>query len=131
MVLVPTERNKILILIADDEVNLLLLIKDNLEEYGYQVLTAVDGEEALDMAVSERPDLIILDIEMPKLDGWQVCQKIRQNAEFKNMPILILSAYVQARDIKRGIGLGANQYLTKPFKIRELLGILKELLHQP
>lgn len=124
------DKNKILILIADDEANLLLLLKDNLEEYGFEVLTATNGEEAW-MQCSEKPDVIILDVEMPKLNGWQVCEKVRQTSDMKQTPILILSAYAQPEDIKKGLALGANKYLTKPFKIKELIDQILLLAKKP
>lgn len=121
------ERNKILVLIAEDEVNLLLLLKDSLEEYGFEVLTAVNGEEALQKSTLERPNLIILDVEMPKLNGWQVCERIKQNPDLKAVPILILSAYAQPIDIKKGFSLGIQQYFTKPFKMKELVESIRQI----
>lgn len=118
---------KILILVADDEQNLLLLLKDNLEEYGFDVVTATNGQEALDKAQSITPSVIILDVEMPKLNGWQVCEKVRADSRLKNTPVLILSAYAQPEDIKKGLALGANQYLTKPFKMKDLIDVLANL----
>ena len=118
---------KILILIADDEVNLLLLLKDNLEEYGFDVVTAADGAEAYEKATQEKPDIIVLDVEMPRLNGLQVCEKIRRLPEFAAVPIMILSAYAQAEDIKKGLALGANQYMTKPFRVKELVETIRGL----
>ncbi len=118
---------KILILVADDEQNLLLLLKDNLEEYGFDVVTATNGQEALDKALSVVPSVVILDVEMPKLNGWQVCEKIRADSRLKNTPVLILSAYAQPEDIKKGLALGANHYLTKPFKMKDLIDVLADL----
>ncbi len=118
---------KILILVADDEQNLLLLLKDNLEEYGFDVVTATNGQEALYKAQTITPSVIILDVEMPKLNGWQVCEKVRADSRLKNTPVLILSAYAQPEDIKKGLALGANQYLTKPFKMKDLIDVLAGL----
>ena len=116
------------VLIADDELHLLLLLKDNLEEYGFKVITAVDGEEALDKYIAEKPDVVILDVEMPKMNGWRVCEKIRQTSGADATPvILILSAYAQPEDVKRGLKLGANKYITKPFKMRELIDTILAL----
>lgn len=106
---------------------MLLLLKDNLEEFGFEVVTATNGQEALDQAFSTQPTVIVLDVEMPKLNGWQVCEKIRGDSRFKNVPILILSAYAQPEDIKKGLSLGASKYMTKPFKMKELIDVILEL----
>lgn len=124
------DSHKILVLIADDEVNLLLLLKDNLEEYGYQVVTATNGEEAYQKALSEKPDFVILDVEMPKLNGWQVCEKLRKMPEVNKVPILILSAYAQNEDIRKGLSAGANMYITKPFKVKDLIETIDTLRKQ-
>ena len=117
------------ILVADDEANLLHLLKDNLEEEGFSVLTASDGDQALKLWIQHRPDAVVLDIEMPRMNGWKVLEEIRQVTQSNKDPIiLILSAYAQPNDIKRGMALGANKYMTKPFKIRELVDTLTELL---
>ena len=124
------EKSKILVLVADDEANLLLLLKDNFEEYGFEVITAVNGEEALQKTIAEKPNMIILDVEMPKLNGFQVCERIRQNPNFKDVPILIFSAYTQPEDIKKGLALGADDYVTKPFKIKYLIATVLSLFHK-
>ena len=124
------EKSKILVLVADDEANLLLLLKDNFEEYGFEVITAVNGEEALQKTIAEKPNMIILDVEMPKLNGFQVCERIRQNPNFKDVPILIFSAYTQPEDIKKGLALGADDYVTKPFKIKDLIATVLSLFHK-
>jgi len=117
------------VLIADDEANLLNLLKDNLEESGYTVLTATDGEEALHLWLENRPDVIVLDIEMPKMNGWQVLEEVRRVSKDKELPvILVLSAYTQPEDIRRGLKLGANKYLTKPFKLKVLVESIEEFL---
>ncbi|OGR82901.1 MAG: hypothetical protein A2901_08820 [Elusimicrobia bacterium RIFCSPLOWO2_01_FULL_54_10] len=117
------------VLVADDEVNLLNLLKDNLEEEGYEVFTAADGEEALKVWVQKRPDAVVLDIEMPRMNGWKVLEEIRKVTLSNEVPvILILSAYAQHEDIQRGMALGANKYLTKPFKTRALVETIEEYL---
>jgi len=121
---------KILVLIADDEENLLTLLKDNLEERGFEVNAATNGEEALQGVLAHKPNFIILDVEMPKLNGFQVCEKIRANPDFKDVPILILSAYAQPEHIKRGMEAGANLYMTKPFKMNELEENIRKLLNK-
>lgn len=123
-----SQKEKTVVLIADDEANLLLLLKDNLEEHGFQVITATNGEEALQRCMEHKPNVVILDVEMPKLNGWRVCEKITQNTEKNEMPvILILSAYAQPEDIKRGLRLGAKKYMTKPFKMKELVEAIASL----
>ena len=115
------KENKV-VLVADDEINLLLLLRDNLEEYGFKVVTAADGQDALEKFNAEKPDVVILDVEMPKMNGWKVCESIRRKSGSKDAPlILILSAYVQPEDIKKGLAMGANKYFTKPFKMKELI----------
>ena len=115
------------VLVVDDEINLLNLLQDNLEDAGYGVITAPDGEEALKRWIEKKPAAIILDIEMPKMNGWQVLKEIRQVSP-KAPIIIILSAYAQPENIKRGLSMGANHYMTKPFKVRELLDSLEGLL---
>jgi DNA-binding response OmpR family regulator len=101
--------------------------KANLEARGYQVFTAPGGEEALRMAGKEKPDLIILDIVMPEMDGFEVCSKIR---EWSSVPVIMLSAREGENDKERCEACGANDYLTKPFVLRELLSQVKTILKQ-
>ena len=117
------------VLIADDESNLLNLLKDNLEDEGFTVFTASDGEEALEVWSRKKPDVIVLDIEMPKMNGWQVLERIRAATGDKEIPaILILSAYAQPEDLHRGAKLGANKDLAKPFKLKTLVESIEEAL---
>src|SRR3989338_2737362 len=123
------DKDKVLVLVADDEENLLLLLKDNLEERGFRVEVANNGELALEMSCKKKHDIFILDVEMPKLNGLEACKKIRSTPELKNIPILILSAYAQPEDIQKGLKAGANLYMTKPFKINELVETIHKILH--
>ncbi len=116
------------ILIADDEADIVAGLRDNLEFENYQVLVAEDGEAALAAALSESPDLILLDIMMPKLDGLEACRRIRQAGH--TMPILMLTAKSQEIDIVRGLEVGADDYITKPFSVRELLARIKAALRR-
>jgi len=116
------------ILIAEDEADLAMGLRDNLQFEGYEVVVAADGEEALKAATEQSPDLILLDIMMPKLDGLEVCRRIRQ-AGFV-VPILMLTAKSQEIDIVRGLEVGADDYVTKPFSIRELLARIKAALRR-
>lgn len=116
------------VLIAEDEADLVKALRDNLEFEGHQVLVAADGEAALQAALSQNPDLLLLDIMMPKRDGLDVCRKVRE-AGF-TIPILMLTAKSQEVDIVRGLEVGADDYITKPFSIRELLARVKAALRR-
>jgi DNA-binding response OmpR family regulator len=107
------------ILIIEDDPTILRVVKDNFVAQGYCVQTARNGEEGLDAALNHGPDLIVLDIMLPKVNGFEVCRAVR--AEKLTMPILMLTAKGQEEDIVRGLELGADDYITKPFSIRELL----------
>src|SRR3972149_620569 len=116
------------ILIAEDETDMAMGLRDNLQFEGYEVFVAGDGEAALKLATEKSPDLALLDIMMPKLDGLEVCKRIRQ-AGFM-IPILMLSAKSQEIDIVRGLERGADDYITKPFAVRELLARIKAALRR-
>jgi two-component system alkaline phosphatase synthesis response regulator PhoP len=116
------------ILIAEDEPDMAMGLRDNLQFEGYDVLVATDGEEAVEMAKRERPDLILLDVMMPKKDGLQACQAIR-DAGFI-VPILMLTAKSQEIDVVRGLEAGADDYITKPFGVREVLARIKAALRR-
>ncbi|MCK4292032.1 MAG: response regulator transcription factor [Planctomycetes bacterium] len=107
------------ILIIEDDSTMLRGLKDNFEFAGYGVLTAVDGEEGLNAALDGKPDLIILDIMLPKINGYEVCRLIR--GEGLDMPIIMLTAKGEESDVVLGLNLGADDYVTKPFSIKELL----------
>ena len=107
------------ILIIEDDATMLRGLKDNFEFKGYRVLTATDGEEGLEAALSHKPDLIVLDIMLPKINGYEVCRLIRK--EDLEMPIVMLTAKGEESDIVLGLNLGADDYVTKPFSIKELL----------
>ncbi|MCH7702378.1 MAG: response regulator transcription factor [Planctomycetes bacterium] len=114
------------ILVAEDEPDMLMGLRENLQMEGYEVLEAVDGEAAVELATKERPDLILLDVMMPKLDGFAVCKRLRE-AGF-TVPILMLTARGQEEDVVRGLELGADDYITKPFGVAELLARIKTSL---
>jgi DNA-binding response OmpR family regulator len=115
------------ILIVEDERNLCDLIRDNLQEQGYQVLQALDGPSALTMAKDAVPDLVILDIMLPGMDGLEVCRRLRQGSI---VPILMLTARAEEIDRVLGLELGADDYLTKPFSMRELKARVRALLRR-
>jgi len=107
------------VLIIEDEPTMLRGLKDNFEFKGYTVLTAADGEEGLNAALNKKPDLIILDIMLPKINGYEICRLIRE--ENLDMPIIMLTAKGEESDVVLGLNLGADDYVTKPFSIKELL----------
>ena len=107
------------ILIVEDDATMLRGLKDNFEFKGYRVLTAADGENGLNTALNEKPDLILLDIMLPKINGYEICRLIRK--EKLDMPIIMLTAKGEESDIVLGLNLGADDYVTKPFSIKELL----------
>lgn len=113
------------ILVVDDEPNIVELLQSRLEKNGYSVIVAYDGQEALDKTYQENPDLIILDIMLPKIDGYNVCKMLRSGEKYKAIPIIMLTGRTQAQDIKMGMGLGTVSYVQKPFKPDVLLGIIQ------
>jgi DNA-binding response OmpR family regulator len=107
------------VLIIEDDPTMLIGLKDNFEFKGYKVLTAADGEKGLKAALNSKPDLILLDIMLPKINGYEICRLIRE--EKLAMPIIMLTAKGEESDIVLGLNLGADDYVTKPFSIKELL----------
>lgn len=118
------------ILVIDDEPELVKLLDYNLSKAGYLVLSAKDGEAGLAAARRHAPDAIILDIMMPGLDGWEVCKRLRQDPATAAMPLLMLTAKGEESDRVLGLELGADDYLTKPFGVRELVARVKALLRR-
>lgn len=116
------------ILLVEDDPHMALGLKDNLELDGYEVLTAADGEEGLRKAIRHRPDVIILDVMLPRLGGIDVCQAIRERG--LAMPILMLTARTQEADKVLGLTVGADDYVTKPFSINELLARIRALIRR-
>lgn len=118
------------ILIVDDEEHIRELLKYNLEKNNYKCITAEDGLEALKIAKDQRPRLILLDLMLPKLDGYEVCKAIRKDNEISSIPIIILSAKDEEFDKILGLELGADDYITKPFSVREVLARVKAILRR-
>ena len=116
------------VLVIEDDPALMFGLRENLEMEGYMVLTAVDGELGLELARRERPDLIVLDIMLPGLNGFQICRELRED-EF-DMPIMMLTALGQEEDVVKGLNLGADDYLTKPFSIKVLLARVRNFLRR-
>lgn len=108
------------VLVADDDPDIQSLVVLRLERSGYRVIRASDGQEALDLAISELPDLAVLDITMPKLDGCEVTRSLRAHAQTADMPVILLTARVQEGDVARGMEAGATDYVKKPFSPQEL-----------
>ncbi|MFA6358161.1 MAG: response regulator [Candidatus Omnitrophota bacterium] len=116
------------ILIVDDEPHIVTMLENRIKHAGYEVITAIDGQEGLSKAQKEKPDLIILDLMLPKLDGYKVCRMLKFDGKYKHIPIIMLSARAQEEDKKIGEQVGADGYITKPFEPQVLLGKIKELL---
>jgi DNA-binding response OmpR family regulator len=120
-------KGKVRILVVDDEPRYVRAIQVNLEASGYEVLAARDGQTAMDLAASEEPALILLDIRMPGLDGYEVCRRIR---EFSAVPIIMLTALAEDADKVKGLDIGADDYVTKPFSADELLARVRSTLRR-
>ncbi|MGB8657321.1 MAG: response regulator [Candidatus Zixiibacteriota bacterium] len=116
------------ILIADDEKDMVATLQFTLNQEGYQCLTAYDGQEALDKAKSENPDLIILDIMMPKMNGYKVSRLLKFDKRYKHIPIIMLTARTQEKDKKLGEETGADMYITKPFEMDALVNTIMNML---
>ncbi|MBN8452220.1 response regulator [Accumulibacter sp.] len=116
------------ILIADDEQNIVISIEFLLRREGFEVLVAGDGEEALAKVRGERPDLVLLDVMMPKMNGFDVCQALRADPDLAGTRILMLTAKGRDTEVSKGLGLGADGYMTKPFSTKELLAEVRKLL---
>jgi two-component system alkaline phosphatase synthesis response regulator PhoP len=118
------------ILVVDDEPSVVKMISKRLELEGYDVLVAMDGQEALKKAQTEQPALVILDIMLPKVNGYEVCTMLKQDSRYQKIPILMLSAKAQEKDERLGLDCGADAYLRKPYQAKELLETVKTLLNR-
>ena len=118
------------ILIADDEPNIVAAIEFLLQQRGYEVHVARNGEEALNLVEAFRPDLVLLDVMMPKKSGYEVCARIRERADWRHIKVVMLSAKGREAEVNKGMSMGADLYVTKPFSTRELMAKLKDLLDQ-
>jgi DNA-binding response OmpR family regulator len=123
----PGDRQPV-ILAADDDEDILQLVAFRLGRSGYRVLQARDGEEAVALALEHEPDLAVLDVGMPKLDGFQVVRRLRAHEATKGMPIIMLTARAQDTDVEEGFDAGANDYLRKPFSPQELKARVQSML---
>ncbi len=118
------------ILIVEDNPRNMRLLEMTLKARGYSLLKATDGEKALDMAMRQHPDLIIMDIQLPKIDGLEVTRKLREIPAFSHTPIIAITAYAMKGDEERAIDAGCDAYLPKPINTRQLPGMIAEMLLQ-
>ena len=116
------------ILIADDEPNILISLEFLMKREGHQVIVARDGQQALEAIRRERPDLVLLDVMMPGKSGFEVCQAVRADETLAGVKIVLLTAKGRDTDVAKGLGLGANAYVTKPFSTKELAQQVRQLL---
>lgn len=119
------------ILVADDEPNIVISLEYLLKREGYSVLIARDGQEALESIAREQPDLVLLDVMMPKKTGFEVCQEVRASDALSSIKIIMLTAKGRDTDVAKGLALGADAYITKPFSTRELVQKVADLLARP
>lgn len=119
------------ILIADDEPNIVLSLEFVLEEEGYRVRIARDGQEALDALATELPDLVLLDVMLPRVSGFEVCERIRADPRWRGLRVVMLSAKGREVEVRKGLALGADAYVTKPFAIKDLLAEVAAQLARP
>jgi DNA-binding response OmpR family regulator len=117
-----------LVLVADDDEDIRQLVTFRLERAGYAVVAARDGEEALRLTTERRPDLVVLDVMMPKLTGYDVTRRLREQEETKDIPVILLTARVQEADVARGFEAGADDYMKKPFSPQELRARVQAIL---
>ena len=118
------------VLIVDDELHIVELLKYNLETNGYKVIYALNGKDGLSMVFDKKPDLVLLDLMLPEIDGLDVCKEIKKNKETENIPVIMLTAKGEEFDKILGLELGADDYVTKPFSVRELLARIKAVLRR-
>jgi DNA-binding response OmpR family regulator len=116
------------ILIADDEPNIVVSLEFLMKQRGYDIRVVSNGAEALEAVGEFRPDLILLDVMMPRVSGYDVCQKVRENPEWQGIKIIMLSAKGRDVEVTKGIAIGADAYVTKPFSTRELIAKVGEML---
>ena len=118
------------VLVVDDELHITTLLKLTLEMNGYEVVIANDGVEALERVESDHPDLILLDIKMPRLNGWQVCEKLKSDELTRSIPIIMVTAFAQNEARQRSLELGADDFVSKPFESTLLLESIQKVLNK-
>jgi DNA-binding response OmpR family regulator len=119
------------ILIVDDEPNIVLALEFLMKRQGHQVVVAGDGAAALAAMSAATPDLVILDVMLPRLDGFEVCRRIRAEARWRDVKVVMLTAKGRETEVAKGMGLGADAYVTKPFSTKDLVAKVRELLDRP
>ena len=117
------------ILIADDEVNIVISLEFLVEQAGYQLQSAHTGEDVLQKIASFQPDLILLDVMMPKINGFEVCRRVRQNPDWQHIKIIMLTAKGREVEVAKGLALGADAYIIKPFSTKELMAEIERILN--
>jgi DNA-binding response OmpR family regulator len=123
-----TEEPRPLVLVADDEDDIRALVCYRMEKAGYDVVSAGDGDEAIELALTRTPDLAIIDVMMPRADGYEVTRRLRSEETTKRMPIILLTARAQEADVQRGFEAGADDYIRKPFSPQELRARVQAIL---
>lgn len=118
------------VLIVDDEQNIVISLEFLMQRAGYEVAIARNGEDALEMVSQFRPDLVLLDVMMPKVNGFDVCQKIRDNPDLQDTKVIMLTAKGREVEVAKGMALGANSYVIKPFSTRELVAEVQRVLEE-
>ena len=118
------------ILIVDDEPSIIVPVQFLMEQNGYDVMVAFSGEEAMEVIEENEPDLILLDIMLPVIDGFEVCQRVRENPQWNKIKIILLTALGSDANVEKGLSLGADAYITKPFSNIEIVDKVKELLEE-
>jgi DNA-binding response OmpR family regulator len=116
------------ILVVDDQPDNVFILQDRLESEGYEVITAYDGPTGIEKTISESPDLVLLDVMMPGMSGFEACKKITENEETKDIPVILVTALTSVEDIKEGLNAGAFDYIKKPFNKTELIARIKSAL---
>lgn len=116
------------VLVVDDQPHIVRLLQVNLERVGYRVISAADGVEGLEQVAAERPDLIILDVIMPRKDGFAVLKELKASTEYRDIPVIMLTVKAQSMDVIQGLRLGAEMYLPKPFHPKDLTMLVGRLL---
>ena len=116
------------ILLVDDEPSIVKMVGKRQEVEGFDVVVAMDGQEGLTKAQTEHPDLIVLDLMLPKMNGYEVCTMLKQDARYQKIPVVLFTAKAQEKDEKLGMECGANAYVRKPFRAQELLDTIRSLL---
>ncbi len=126
-----TMDKKVRVLLVDDEPSIVKMVSKRLEVEGFEVLVAIDGQEALKKVQAEAPDVVILDLMLPKLNGYEVCMMLKEDARYQKIPVVMFTAKAQEQDEKLGLACGADAYVRKPFKAQELLDQIRALAHKP